>query len=142
MKNTIHFLMTILMFVSFIACGKSTSQQKDLKTGSAGVVEVYYFHNTRRCLTCQAVENVTKEALESSFAAQIKEGTVVFKSLNLEEKSTEEIASKYGVAMQTLLIIKGDQKTDITETGFKYARTEPDKLKQEIKSVIDKYLKG
>ncbi len=142
MKNTVNTLLMIATFISLIACGKSTSQQKDESTVSAGTVEVYYFHYTRRCATCQAVENVTKEALESGYAKEMKEGTVVFKSVNLDEKSSEEIAARYQVGMQTLLIVWGEQKTDITENGFRYARTDPDKLKQEIRSLIDKYLKG
>ena len=142
MKNTVNTLLMLATFISIIACGKSTSQQKDESKVSAGTVEVYYFHYTRRCATCQAVENVTREALESNYAKEIKDGKVVFKSVNLDEKSSEEIAAKYQVGMQTLLIVKGDQKNDMTDTGFKYARTEPDKLKQEIKNVIDKLIKS
>jgi hypothetical protein len=142
MKKTILTFLMITAIVSFIACGKSTSQQKDQSGISAGTVEVYYFHYTRRCATCQAVENVTNETLESYYAKELKDGKVVFKSVNLDEKSSEEIAAKFQVGMQTLLIVKGDQKTDMTDTGFKYARTEPDKLKQEIKSVIDKLFKS
>lgn len=142
MKRTTLTLTMMAIILGIIACGKSTSQQKDVSTVSAGTVEVYYFHYTRRCATCQAVENVTKEAIESNYAKEIKDGKVVFKSVNLDEKSSEAIAAKYQVGMQSLLIIKGDQKNDITENGFKYARSEPEKLKQEIKTVIDKLIKG
>ena len=138
----IFILLVFTTIIGYMACGKTTSQQKDQATVSTGTIEVYYFHYTRRCATCQAVENVTKEALESNYAKELKDGKIVFTSVNLDEKSSEEIAAKFQVAIQTLLIVRGDQKTDMTETGFKYARTEPDKLKQEIKSLVDQFLKG
>lgn len=142
MKKMIFILLVFTTIIGYMACGKTTSQQKDQATVSTGTIEVYYFHYTRRCATCQAVENVTKEALESNYAKELKDGKIVFTSVNLDEKSSEEIAAKFQVAIQTLLIVRGDQKTDMTETGFKYARTEPDKLKQEIKSLVDQFLKG
>ena len=65
---------------------------------------------------------------------------ITFKSINLDEKSSESIAKKCQASGQSLLVISGKKRTDLTSEGFMYARNTPDKLKQKIKSTIDPLL--
>ena len=104
-------------------------------------IEVYYFHFTRRCMTCQNVENVSKKAVETLYPEQVKKGEISFQSVNLDEKTGEAIGAKYKIEGQTLIIIRGDKRIDLTEKGFMYANNNPDKLKEEIKKAIDGMLK-
>lgn len=107
-----------------------------------GKIQVYYFHYERRCATCIAVEDETKKALNELYAAQVKKGDITFKSINLEEKSGEALANKLKVAGQSLVIVKDDKVTsDLTDKAFMYARSEPAKLKAEIRQQIDAQLK-
>jgi hypothetical protein len=96
---------------------------------------VYYFHFTRRCLTCQAVENVTKEALEEYYGNK-----VTFTGLNLDETDGVEKGKVLGIDGQTLIIVSGDTKINLTNEGFMYARANPDKLKSLIKEKVDSLL--
>jgi hypothetical protein len=105
----------------------SLTQNKD-----ALKIEAYYFHFTRRCVTCQAVEQVSTDALKELYGNKI-----VLESINLDEKENKELAKKLGIEGQTLLFVKGDQKVDITNDGFMYARTDPEKLKEKIKATIE-----
>lgn len=114
----------------------STSQQ----VTTVDKIEVYYFHFTRRCATCQAVEDESKNSLEELYPAQVEGGKIVFLVVNLEENSNKLLAEKLQVSGQTLLITKGDKKFDITNDGFKYARTNPEKLQETIKNIIDPLL--
>lgn len=96
-------------------------------------VEAYYFHNTARCVTCKTVESETKANLENLYGSQ-----VTFKALNLEkDDETKAIAKKLKVSGQTLLLVKGDKKINITNEGFMYARTNPAKFKAVIKEKVD-----
>lgn len=104
-------------------------------------VEVYYFHNTRRCATCQAVEDETKKALEQFYPTQMKDGFVTFLSINLEEGDNEAFAEKLGVSGQTLLFVAGDKKVDLTNDAFMYANTKPEKLQKAIRKTVDEMLK-
>lgn len=113
--------------------GENTQQNK-------GTISVYYFHYTRRCTTCMAVEEQTKKALNELYPSKVKSGELIFKSINIEEKYGVEFAKKLEVASQSLLVVKGDEKIDITEKGFLYAVNEPIKLKNEIKKAIDPLL--
>ena len=108
---------------------------------NAKKIEVYYFHFTRRCMTCNNVEKVSKEAVEKQYPDKVKTGEITFKSVNLDEKEGEAIGAKLNVEGQTLLIVSGDKRVDLTEKGFMYANNSPDKLKAEIKKAIDEMLK-
>lgn len=95
-------------------------------------ITAYYFHATRRCATCQAVEKVSKEYIVENYA-----GKVNFISINREEDQNSELVQKYEIAGQTLLIVFGDEVVNLTTEAFLNARTNPEKLQELIKSTID-----
>ena len=104
-------------------------------------IEVYYFHNTRRCATCQAVEDVSKSALKELYPEMVNNKQIVFVSLNIEDETNEPLTEKYQVSGQSLLFVSENETVDLTNKAFMYARTNPDKLKKEIKATIDDLLK-
>lgn len=108
---------------------------------AAAKVEIYYFHYTRRCVTCQAVETESQKAITSIYAKEIKEGKVKFIGVNLDEKGSEVLAKKCKAEGQALLVIGGNKRIDLTEQGFMYARSKPEVLKAELKKAIDPLLK-
>ena len=107
------------------------------QTPKPNKIEAYYFHNTSRCVTCKTVEAEAKQDIETLYPDFVKKGDVRFTALNLEEASGKAVAEKLGVSGQTLLLVKGEKKIDITNEGFLYARTNPAKLKKIIKEKMD-----
>src|SRR5512133_978314 len=128
-------LIAVVVFFSFRTSGKSVSDETSMKPGDK--VEVFYFHLTRRCVTCQAVENESRNAIEALYPEQVKKGTVSFTPVNLDLEGSKAVAERCKVTGQTLLVLSGDVRVDLTDKGFMYATTSPDKLKAEIKKVID-----
>lgn len=104
-------------------------------------VDVFYFHYTRRCTTCKAVESETFNALQQLYKKQIEAGVLKFTSVNLDEKSSEQIAEKCKADGQSLLIVSGKKRIDLTNSGFMYATNKPEKLKLELKKSINPLLK-
>lgn len=102
---------------------------------AASEVQVYYFHATRRCATCQAVESVTEKTIKENYGEKVS-----FESINNEEDASNPLIERYEISGQTLLIIKGDQKADLTNEAFLYARTSPGKFQKKLKSAIDAML--
>ncbi|TKG97146.1 hypothetical protein EYV94_01595 [Puteibacter caeruleilacunae] len=100
-----------------------------------GAVKAYYFHATRRCATCQAVEKVTKEAIKDLYGNKVS-----FVSINRDTEKENPAIKKYKVNGQTLLIVGGDKVVNLTNAAFMNARTRPEKLKSKIKSTIDSML--
>jgi hypothetical protein len=95
-------------------------------------VKAYYFHSTRRCVTCQAVEAVSKEAIKEYYGDK-----VTFESINGDEKENNALLEKYKITGTALLIVNGTKTVNMTNDAFLNARTNPDKLKSKLKSTID-----
>ncbi len=119
------------------ASSKACNGAKQSKITKADVT-VYYFHNERRCATCTAVEDVTVKALKANYADQMKDGKMVFHSINIEDAASAALVKEMKVTGQSLLIIKGDKKVDLTNDAFMYAKTKPEKLEAKIKKNLDK----
>lgn len=136
-------LMLVAVSLPFFACSSSgnESSNKIEPAVKPTKVEVFYFHYTRRCVTCNAVEQVTKDALNELYPDKVKKGTITFQSVNIEEKDGETLANNMKIAGQALIFLVNGKQIDLTDTGFMYAKTNPDKLKTEIKKTVDSGLK-
>lgn len=132
MKKIQLFSISMVLLMSSFIC---TAQTQKKATTTANQVEAYYFHNTTRCVTCKTVEAEAKADLINLYGDQ-----VTFKALNLEDEATKPIAQNLKVSGQTLLIVKGGQKINLTNEGFLYAVTDPAKFKSIIKAKVDPLL--
>ncbi len=141
MKKLISLSVLLLLGVSFFTVSSIAADKKtQTAVSKSAKVEVYYFHFTRRCVTCQAVEAESQKAIAALYPVQAKKGLITFKSVNLDEKSSEILAKKCNVSGQTLLVISGGKRVDLTDKGFMYAMNNPEKLKAELKRTIDPLL--
>ena len=114
------------------SCNAQSNQEDDqTQIKQADQVMVYYFHMSRRCATCKALEDVSRQAVQ-----EINNDQVNFVAYNLEKPEGETMAEKLNVSGQTLLVAGGDKKFNITREGFMHARTKPDKLKEKVKSLL------
>ena len=136
MKKLISITLLISLFGIFGVNAKSIERSNYIRiySGSeqASDVKAYYFHGTHRCETCQAIEDISKEALMDYFG-----GEVEFVSINWEENEDNPIVQKYEVGGQALLIVADDQVVDLTTAAFLNALTNPDKLREKIKSTVE-----
>jgi hypothetical protein len=134
-------ILAITLLIPFLSVN-AQSTKKEVKTSenSSDKIEAYYFHFTARCVTCRTIEAKAKENLEVLYPNQVKQGLITFQSINLEEASTKPLAEKLGVSGQTLLLVKGDQKINLTNEGFMYAVAKPEKFKEIINEKVDSLL--
>ena len=136
MKITNLLALIVLLGIGLSCSANANKEKKEsAEMEQAETVEVYYFHNTRRCATCKAVESVAKEAVE-----ELDNKNVSFTALNVEKSEGKEKAKELGISGQTLLIAGGDKKMNITREGFLHARSNPEKLKQIIHEKINSLL--
>jgi hypothetical protein len=126
----------------FLAAGivlscNAQSSRDDVKTQvkQAEKVQVYYFHMSRRCATCKAVEDVSRQAVQEMSSEKVS-----FEAYNLEKPEGENKANELNVSGQTLLIAGGDKKINITREGFMHARTRPEKLKEILQEKVKSLL--
>jgi hypothetical protein len=136
----VNSLIIIASMAFFMACGNTannsdkTSDKVSTEQTSieASKVTVYYFHTSRRCETCLAVEGVSSKAIKDFY-----KGTIGFESFNIEEDDGAKMAEKMGVSSSALIIKRGDQKIDITPEAFMYGREQGEKLRELIKAKIE-----
>ena len=69
------------------------------------------------------------------------DGKVSFQAINLEDDANKAIVEKLKISGQTLLLVKGDTKINLTNEGFMYAVNNPVKFKSIIKEKVDGLLK-
>jgi hypothetical protein len=134
MKTIKSFILTasviLICFSGNTIAGNSVKKVGDKTT-------VYYFHNTRRCPTCLAIENVTIDVLQDEYSEALENGNIVFKTYNAEEDVNKELVKKLNVTGSALIVVNGDEKLDLTSKGFMYALKEPEKLKKALREALN-----
>ncbi len=124
--STVFLIVVFSLFLGFNLSAQSTDQVQ-----TKAKVEVYYFHLNSRCVTCKTVESEAQKDVKELFGNDVS-----FTSYNLEEATGEAKGKELGVNSQTLLVVKGDKKINLTNEGFMYARTNPKKFKKVIEDKI------
>ncbi|MBD3331551.1 hypothetical protein GF356_01770 [candidate division GN15 bacterium] len=127
MMRTILLTLGILLLA--ISVGLAENQDPPTKTANteAGAVAdtveeshqtviVYYLHGNRRCPTCQKLESYTKEAVDSAFAEQLADSTVVWRVVNFQTEGNEHLAEDYELYTQSVIL---SRVTDDRETEWK-----------------------
>ncbi len=132
MKNLI--MVALLATISFVALTTIAQTKPPAK------VEIGYFHAERRCMTCNNVEKVSKQAVEKLYPEQHKNGLITYVSVNLDKQESKALMEKFNATGQALIIISGNQRMDLTSQGFMYANTQPRRLEDAMKKVIDPML--
>jgi len=133
-------LFVLLMMGSIFGCNAQTSENKESNVILNDNIEIYYFHFSKRCATCNAVESETKLALEKLYGEKLKEVEISFTSLNLDIENDKKIAETLKISGQTLLLVKGDKQVNLTNDGFMNARNNPQKFHEILKTQIDNLL--
>ncbi len=117
---------------SALADNSTSLKAANVETQKSGEVKAYYFYGNVRCVTCEAVEKVSKEAIAAYYGDK-----VTFESINREEEKNKTLVAKYKVSGTALIIDNGEKTVNLTNDAFLNARTKPEKLKSKLKSTID-----
>lgn len=131
MKTKINLAFLTLFFSMLVSFSLSAQITANTQNKDKVKIDVYYFHFSARCTTCRAVESEAQRDVKELFGDDVG-----FAAFNLDEKAGEAKGKELGVNSQTLLVVKGDKKIDLTNEGFMYAVTNPDKLKKIIEAKI------
>lgn len=130
--NRILFLTiaTLMMF----SCGSGTSnKQAATETKSADVTEVLYFHGRQRCITCNAIEKLTKEVVDS-----LASDKIVMKVIDISKSENQATADKYEVTWSSLILDRGGKMENLTDMGFGYAKNQPAVFKAKLTEALTK----
>ncbi len=128
-RNTVIIRVVLLAFIA-VAVGyvflrdRAPSSSTQGAPGNAAAPTVagpsfiaYYFHATRRCRTCRAIEAQALETINSRFAEDLRQGRLKWEAVNLEDIGNDRYASDYGVTGSALVIaeVKGGRPVRFTK---------------------------
>ena len=144
-------LFLILGVILFIAsCNDSKPNTTALIEESQNSVakqnrlEVYCFHGTRQCETCKNMKLNTKKALDTYFSNQLKDSSIVFSIIDVDDEKNEKIAEKFqatGTALMINKVVNGkDSIVDWSDFAFEKANYSEAYI-TELKTMIDAVIK-
>ena len=131
-------MFSVAILTSCGAGGTKQNEKKEAKIESKvtnGVVTLYSFHTNQRCITCKAIEKLTREVV-----AEMKSDKIKLEVLNISDNKNEAIAEKYEVTWTSLIADNGT-RNDLTKMGFSYAKNQPEVFKAKLKEELTKMLK-
>ena len=131
MKTKINIATLTVFFSLLISFSLTAQTSANNPKEDKAKVNVYYFHFNTRCETCRAVEDESKADISMLFGKDVS-----FAAYNLDKQAGEAKGKELGVNSQSLLVVKGDKKIDLTNEGFLYALTDPEKFKKVIEEKI------
>ena len=123
------------------ACNSPVEEIYVAPSLSDEIVEVYFFHFSRKCKNCEAIKSETASIIESNFRMQMKEGKLLFRKVNIETEQGREIAAELDIVGQQVLIFKGELRTELTQPAFLFAYENADRYEQILLEEINKLLK-
>ena len=92
-----------------------------------------------------AIEKNTKEVINTLFANELKNGAIVFRSVDISTTEGEKIADRYEVTWSSLFVNKWkngkETRNNLTEFGFGNARSNPDGFKKGLADKIRQSMK-
>ena len=140
-----HFPILSMLLVSLFLFSFTVKAQNITVDAKEKKIQVYDFHTTNRCATCKAIEVNTKYTLETYFSDEVKNGTITFQVVNIDDKENYELAKKFKASGTSLFlnVISSDKekKIDLTGFAFSYGRNQKDfsnKLKNRIEKQLNK----
>lgn len=149
MKTRIFFILIVTIF--FAACIQNSDKTNKAQVKSELIqdsnlkLQIYYFHTTRRCPTCNSIEDNIKQVLESDFKNEIERGIINFKSLNVEDAENKGLAEKYqatGAALHLIDMQEGvERDNDLTNYAFSHSRRQPEVFIQGMRDTINFFIK-
>ncbi len=76
-------------------------------------VIAYYFHGTRRCVTCQTIEAYAEESLRGEFSGELESGKLVWQPVNVDTPENKHFIQDYQLTTRSVVLVEmlgGKQK--------------------------------
>jgi hypothetical protein len=138
-------ILKLFLGLAMIFHSQAVSAQKTAPGKSNLKAEIYYFHPNERCPIDQSIEETTRKLMQTDFAKEIKDGTIIFKVLNTDDKTNAKIVGKFEMNAQALYLVSfvngKEIKNDLTEFAFSTCQSNPGKFKAGLKQEIHNVLK-
>lgn len=136
-------LLVITISSIVFSCTENNTNNNTVSINKKNRIEVYDFHSTNRCITCQSIENNTLFTLETFFVEELKNERITFQIVNVDKDENYALAEKFQASGTALFlnVIKDnkEQQIDLTAFAFKYGKKQ-EEFSKLLKDKITKQL--
>ena len=102
----------IVLFLCTVAglalCGctgsESASHGGAAPAQTASTLNVYYFHRTIRCPSCEKIEALARKAVEAGFADELAAKRMNWRAVNIDEPQNKHFDEDYRLQMQSVVV--------------------------------------
>ncbi len=101
MKQISIFILLVITILTV-----TNTRTKSFAADNKAKFVAYYFHATQRCVTCRKIEALSREAVQNSFANELKNGTLAFQTVNVEEPQNRHYIQDFRLYTKSLVITK------------------------------------
>lgn len=84
--------------------GRAEEDSAGLEKSSGRILIAYYFHTTRRCMSCRKIEAYSGEAINAGFADQVKSGRIEWRPVNTDLAENRHFIDDYQLYTKSLII--------------------------------------
>lgn len=90
-----------------VAEGDQAAEVAEVSSDEKGedAVIAYYLHYTRRCATCNKIEELANRVVTERFAEELNDGRLIWKSLNVEDPGNEHFEEDFGMISQSFVLV-------------------------------------
>lgn len=141
-------LLVFTLLVGLLSCSGKSNEPREATASASTLevkdhVEVIYFHGKQRCITCRAIETLSKEVVDSLISAGVPADRLNFKVVDIDRE--EALADSYEVAGSSLFLVKynngREARENLTAFGFSTAKNKPGVFKHGLAERIEGALK-
>lgn len=137
--------LSVIFILGFVACTGNAQNKDQSAAQDKNIIQVIDFHSTKRCLTCNAIEKQSRETIEKNFKDEFVDGTIIFKTVNIDEDANVQLAEEFeapGTSLFINILVDGQsEKVDLTQFAFMNARSNKDKFEKGLVTELEKALK-
>lgn len=126
------FAAIMLLFITYNS--NAQNAKKETTKATATSVEVIQFHSEHRCMTCNKIEELSREVLKSFT-------NVPFKLVNVDDSKNKKLAEQFQATGTSLYLYNPKTKKikDLTDFAFSYAVADKTKFMEGLKRAINAF---
>lgn len=98
----------VCMALSSVLCSCTKSEPVPSNTPAAkpeaSTLNVYYFHRTVRCPSCEKIEALAQKAVEEGFVDELADGRMKWITVNIDEEQNKHFEDHYQLEAQSVVV--------------------------------------
>lgn len=99
-------ILCLVVGLALWACtkGESVPSPSVAQAQETPTLNVYYFHRTIRCPSCEKIEALARKAVEEGFAGELASGATTWRIVNIDVPENKHFEVDYQLQMQSVIV--------------------------------------